>query len=120
MARTSAARTVPLSEHEALRKDSEALRLQLAEANARVSALTVEVGRLADLVADTKAVLREAIEQGGTTLRDFVGSDGKPGYFRMSLNVYDRAGEPCAHCGKPIRRIVSGQRATYYCPGCQR
>lgn len=76
--------------------------------------------RLADLVADTKAVLREAIEQGGTTLRDFVGSDGKPGYFRMSLNVYDRAGEPCAHCGKPIRRIVSGQRATYYCPGCQR
>jgi len=73
--------------------------------------------RLADCV---RAVLGEAIAAGGTTLRDFVGGDGKPGYFRQSLAVYERAGEPCRHCGTAIKRRVLGQRATYYCPACQR
>jgi formamidopyrimidine-DNA glycosylase len=76
--------------------------------------------RLERLVTSVRAVLEESIAHGGTTLRDFVGSDGRPGYFRIALNVYDRAGEPCSHCGTSVRRIVQGQRATYYCPACQR
>lgn len=76
--------------------------------------------RIEALVAAIKAVLLEAITYGGTTLRDFVGSDGRPGYFRLALGAYDRAGEPCGRCGRAIRRTVSGQRATFYCASCQR
>jgi formamidopyrimidine-DNA glycosylase len=76
--------------------------------------------RFEPLVAAVRAVLVEAIEEGGTTLRDFVGGDGEPGYFRASLRVYERGGEPCVRCGTPIRRVVQGQRASYYCPRCQR
>jgi formamidopyrimidine-DNA glycosylase len=67
-----------------------------------------------------KAVLTEAIAIGGTTLRDYVGSDGIPGYFRQKLNVYERAGQPCRRCATPIRQITQGQRSTYWCPECQR
>ncbi|MEA3275780.1 MAG: bifunctional DNA-formamidopyrimidine glycosylase/DNA-(apurinic or apyrimidinic site) lyase [Pseudomonadota bacterium] len=73
--------------------------------------------RLAQAVKD---VLRSAIEQGGTTLRDFVQEDGSPGYFALSLKVYGREGEPCPACGAPIRRRRIGQRSSYYCPRCQR
>ena len=66
-----------------------------------------------------KDVLRAAIKAGGTTLRDFTHSDGKPGYFRQSLQIYDRAGQPCPRCGKPISHAVIAQRATYYCTHCQ-
>ncbi|MCX6880785.1 MAG: bifunctional DNA-formamidopyrimidine glycosylase/DNA-(apurinic or apyrimidinic site) lyase [Verrucomicrobia bacterium] len=76
--------------------------------------------RLAKLVAAIRAVLAEAIASGGTTLRDFLQSDGAPGYFKQRLNVYDRKGEPCHVCGTPIRHAVLGQRATYWCPQCQR
>jgi len=76
--------------------------------------------RYGKLVLAIKTVLAEAIEQGGTTLRDFHGSDGKPGYFRIKLKVYDRAGEPCESCGKPLKHIVQGQRSTYFCNSCQR
>ncbi|HET7676070.1 MAG TPA: bifunctional DNA-formamidopyrimidine glycosylase/DNA-(apurinic or apyrimidinic site) lyase [Gammaproteobacteria bacterium] len=72
------------------------------------------------LAAAVKHVLTAAIAAGGTTLRDFTRDDGSPGYFRIELQVYDKAGEPCPRCGAPIRRVVSGQRATYYCPACQR
>lgn len=72
------------------------------------------------LVEAIKAVLTEAIAQGGTTLRDFSHSDGKPGYFQQQLLVYGREGEPCYECGNKIRKEVQGQRATYYCPKCQR
>jgi formamidopyrimidine-DNA glycosylase len=72
------------------------------------------------LVAAIKAVLAEAITQGGTTLKDFSQSDGKPGYFKQKLMVYGRDGEPCLQCGSTIKKIVQGQRATYYCPQCQR
>jgi formamidopyrimidine-DNA glycosylase len=72
------------------------------------------------LAAAVRAVLAEAIELGGSTLRDFVGADGAEGYFMLDAQVYDRAGQPCRHCGAPIRRIVQGQRATYFCPRCQR
>lgn len=67
-----------------------------------------------------RQVLASAIEQGGTTLRDFVREDGQPGYFKQSLNVYDRAGQPCTVCGNEIKSFVLGQRSTYYCPQCQR
>ena len=73
--------------------------------------------RLADAVEE---VLREAIRAGGTTLQDFVGGDGKPGYFQLALDAYGRAGEACVRCGRPIRVRTIGQRATYYCPNCQR
>jgi formamidopyrimidine-DNA glycosylase len=76
--------------------------------------------RLAVLVDSVRAVLEDALRQGGTTLRDYVGSDGRPGYFKLSLNVYDREGAPCRICSAPIRREVLGQRATYYCVHCQR
>ncbi|MDX1285373.1 MAG: zinc finger domain-containing protein, partial [Draconibacterium sp.] len=67
-----------------------------------------------------KTILAEAIKQGGTTLKDFKSSDGKPGYFKQKLRVYDRAGEPCVNCGKAITQSVIGQRSTYYCTHCQK
>ena len=76
--------------------------------------------RMAKLIAAIQSVLGEAIQQGGTTLRDYRGGDGKPGYFKQQLNVYERSGKPCKSCGSEIKRIVQGQRATYYCSQCQR
>ncbi len=75
--------------------------------------------QLAALVDSVKAVLGEAIRQGGTTLRDYVNADGTPGYFRQKLYVYERAGQPCRRCRTPIRQRVLGQRSTYWCPACQ-
>ncbi len=72
-----------------------------------------------DLVKAIKTILKRAIRQGGTTLKDFTASDGKPGYFQQKLNVYDRGGEPCPQCGQAIKQIVLGQRSTFYCSGCQ-
>lgn len=71
------------------------------------------------LIEAIKQVLAKAISEGGTTLKDFVGGDGKPGYFAQQLNVYGRAGEPCPTCDKPIKQIVLGQRSTFYCTRCQ-
>lgn len=72
--------------------------------------------RLAEAV---RQVLAQAIEAGGTTLRDFAAVDGAPGYFALELRVYSRAGEPCVRCGAPIRVRRLGQRSTYYCARCQ-
>jgi formamidopyrimidine-DNA glycosylase len=74
----------------------------------------------ARLVRSVRAALNAAIRAGGTTLRDYVGTDGNPGYFRQRLYVYERAGRRCRVCGTAVRRIKQGQRSTYYCPGCQR
>jgi formamidopyrimidine-DNA glycosylase len=74
----------------------------------------------ARLVAAIRAVLLAAIRAGGTTLRDYVGAQGDPGYFRQRLYVYERSGLPCRRCRTPVRRIAQGQRSTYYCPRCQR
>ena len=71
------------------------------------------------LVAAIKTILAEAIEQGGTTLRDFVGGDGKPGYFKQSLSVYGRGDEACVKCQTLLKEIRLGQRSTVYCPSCQ-
>ncbi len=73
--------------------------------------------RLAEVI---QQVLRRAIAQGGTTLRDFIGGDGQPGYFAQELNVYGRAGLPCPTCGRPVRDITLGQRNTFFCVHCQR
>ena len=86
---------------------------------------TAEAGRIsalryARLVPIIKEILDEAIQVGGTTLRDFLGSDGAPGYFRQSLAVYGRKGMPCQVCGSVLKEIRLGQRSTVYCGKCQR
>ena len=75
--------------------------------------------RCARLAAAIKQTLRKAIRAGGASLRDFVRSDGAPGHFQLRAWVYDRAGQPCRRCGTRVRRIVQGQRATFYCRRCQ-
>ena len=71
------------------------------------------------LAEHIKWVLREAIQQGGTTLNDFQQVDGKPGYFKQKLLVYGRNAAPCEVCKTPIVKRVIGQRSSYYCPACQ-
>jgi formamidopyrimidine-DNA glycosylase len=80
----------------------------------------ISLARYDALVAAIKTVLAQAIEQGGTTLRDFVDGDGKPGYFRQQLQVYGRGGEPCVCCGATLRETRLGQRSTVFCGECQR
>ena len=72
------------------------------------------------LTVAVREVLSEAIAAGGTTIRDFMSSDGEPGYFRISLRVYGRGGEACVTCGAPIRQIRLGQRSTFFCARCQK
>ncbi len=81
----------------------------------RISAARYEL-----LAEQVRGVLAESIERGGTTLRDYVDPQGSPGWFALQLSAYERAGEPCARCQTPIRRVVLGQRASFYCPQCQR
>ena len=71
------------------------------------------------LAGAIRTVLSDAIRQGGTTLRDFVGSDGNPGYFKQRLNVYGRQGQPCRGCGADLTLQVIGQRSSVYCRNCQ-
>ncbi len=79
----------------------------------------VSKARYGLLVKEIKDVLTEAIDKGGTTLRDFYNGDGKPGYFSQKLNVYGREGEPCNKCSRKIKMMRLGQRSTYYCTHCQ-
>lgn len=72
------------------------------------------------LAQSIRDVLGDAIRAGGTTLRDYVGANGQPGYFRQKLFVYERAGEPCRVCGTLVKHRNQGQRSTYFCPSCQR
>jgi len=81
---------------------------------------TLSPADCARLVRGVRAVLRQAIRAGGTTLRDYRGADGLPGEFRQRLYVYERAGKPCRRCGTPVRGLTQGQRSTYYCPSCQK
>ena len=80
---------------------------------------SVSLERIERLVVAIKDVLAEAIEAGGSTLRDFVSPDGELGYFSKTFHVYDREGKPCG-CGGIVRRFVQGGRSTFYCPACQR
>ncbi len=72
------------------------------------------------LVAAIRQVLSDAIAAGGTTLRDFTNSEGQAGYFRQSLFVYGREAEQCLQCGASIKRKLTGQRSSFYCPNCQK
>lgn len=72
------------------------------------------------LSAAIQKVLQGAIRAGGTTIRDFVTAEGKPGYFSLELKVYGREGQPCPTCGMPVRQKTLGQRSTFYCSRCQR
>ena len=95
-----------------------------ARISPRRRARNVGPARARELHPAIVSVLSEAIRKAGTTLgetsQDYVDSEGVPGGFQESLAVYDREGEPCQRCRTPIRRIVQGQRSTYYCPTCQR
>jgi formamidopyrimidine-DNA glycosylase len=80
---------------------------------------SISIQRLKLLVSAIHDVIEEAIEAGGSTLRDFAAPDGELGYFSKAFAVYDREGQPCS-CGGQVRRIVQGGRSTFYCPQCQR
>lgn len=86
----------------------------------RAPAGQVSRGRLARLVPAIKATLRSAIRAGGSSLRDYVGCDGGLGDFQARHQVYGRADEACRRCGTAIRMLRQSNRATYYCPRCQR
>ncbi|MBZ5586432.1 MAG: bifunctional DNA-formamidopyrimidine glycosylase/DNA-(apurinic or apyrimidinic site) lyase [Acidobacteriia bacterium] len=77
-------------------------------------------GRALRLYDAITAVLTEAIAAGGSSVSDYVDGQGRKGFFQFSHRVYQRTGEPCLHCGKPIRRILVAQRSSHYCPACQK
>ncbi len=85
-----------------------------------IAAGRITLKRYQVLAQQIKLTLAQAVSKGGSTLRDFAGSDGEGGYFQMSHVVYDRAGQPCRTCGTAIRLIRQGQRSSFYCPVCQR
>ena len=86
----------------------------------RRKASTVSGARAGRLAIAINDVIREAIAAGGSSISDFKAASGELGYFQHSFAVYDREGEPCRHCGAPIRRIVQSGRSSFYCGACQR
>lgn len=86
----------------------------------RRAAGMVSRARYVRLAVEIKRILAHAIERGGTTLRDFIGGDGQPGYFQQELFAYGRGGQFCKVCGSTLREVKLGQRASVYCPKCQR
>lgn len=97
---------------------SESLFMAKINPHRKVNSLTLE--EFERLVSAIKQVLTKSIEQGGTTLKDFVQSDGKPGYFVQKLQVYGREGEKCLICKSDIKSHRIGQRNTFYCEKCQK
>jgi formamidopyrimidine-DNA glycosylase len=93
--------------------------LYMAGIDPRRAAGRISAQRYAVLTERIKEVLRGAIVMGGTTLRDFTGATGQPGYFKQSLAVYGRGGEPCVSCSTILREIRITQRSTVFCPVCQ-
>ncbi|RKZ45511.1 MAG: DNA-formamidopyrimidine glycosylase, partial [Gammaproteobacteria bacterium] len=93
--------------------------LFLAGINPKRKAGNVSIERYKLLASAIKKILKQSIKQGGTTLRDFVNGDGKPGYFQQQLNVYGRTGQPCKKCKSTIKEIKLGQRSSFYCANCQ-
>lgn len=93
--------------------------LYLASIHPLKSASDVTYHEAAVLVVAIQKVLQQAIAKGGTTISDYINSDGKPGYFNQSLQVYQREHLPCFHCGNPIVKTIVNQRGTFFCPICQ-
>ncbi|MDM0091640.1 MULTISPECIES: bifunctional DNA-formamidopyrimidine glycosylase/DNA-(apurinic or apyrimidinic site) lyase [unclassified Variovorax] len=94
--------------------------LFLAGIRPTVAASRISRPRALRLHAAVRQVLARAVEQGGTTLRDFSNIDGQSGHFQIEATVYGRAGEPCRVCATPVRQMRQGQRSTYFCPNCQK
>ena len=94
--------------------------LFLAKITPKTSAGKISLKRYQVLTQSIKQILSEAIKNGGTTLKDFSGVDGKPGYFTQKLSVYGRADAACERCNGTIKKITQNQRATYYCSKCQK
>lgn len=86
----------------------------------RRSARRISQPRYERLAGAIRAVLQEAIAAGGSSLRDYVNSQGGAGYFQLAHQVYGREGQPCLRCARPLRQIRQGQRATWFCATCQR
>jgi formamidopyrimidine-DNA glycosylase len=93
--------------------------LFMAGIDPRLAAQRLSLARCERLVQAIRQVLRQALAAGGSTLRDFRDAHGMGGAFQHQAQVYDRAGQPCLRCATGVRRIVQGQRATYFCPVCQ-
>ncbi len=91
-----------------------------AHIDPRTQAARLSLARCEALVAAIKSTLMQALKAGGSSLRDFVHSDGSSGYFQQQYRVYGRTGLPCHICGTPIRALRQGQRSTFYCPVCQK
>lgn len=94
--------------------------LFLAKINPFKPANQLDKKELENLTSAIKSTLEKAIKAGGTTLKDFVNGDNKPGYFKQELSVYDRAGQPCYSCKDEIEKIVQAGRSTYFCSTCQK
>jgi formamidopyrimidine-DNA glycosylase len=94
--------------------------LFLAGIRPTLRAANISKPRAALLHTAIRQVLAEAVAKGGSTLRDFSNAHGEQGHFQLEAMVYDRAGLPCRRCESPIRRIVQGQRSTFYCAKCQK
>lgn len=94
--------------------------LYLAKIHPKKSAGQLSLQQYVALVKAIKKILQAAIKQGGTTLRNFAHSEGKPGYFKVHLKVYGRGGLACMRCKTTLREIKLGQRSTVYCPACQK
>lgn len=90
-----------------------------ARIHPRAQAGRISLARYTRLAEAIRTTLQAAIARGGSSLRDFVASDGVAGYFQLDCMVYGRAGQPCRQCGQTIRQIVQGQRASFFCPVCQ-
>lgn len=88
--------------------------------NPKTAASRIGLARYEKLALAIRETLAAAIEQGGSTLRDFKTVSGESGYFQQSYFVYDRAGQPCRICGTLVRQLKQGQRSTFYCPNCQK
>lgn len=93
--------------------------LFLAGIHPQAPACQLDKVALLRLVQAVKQVLTAALASGGSTLRDYVNARGDTGYFQLTLNVYDRSGEPCRQCGTPISKILLGQRSSFFCTQCQ-
>jgi formamidopyrimidine-DNA glycosylase len=90
-----------------------------ARINPKTPANKLSKALCARLAAEIKATLGEALQAGGSSLRDFFGADGNPGYFQQTYFVYGRTGEPCRVCSSPIKTLRQGQRSSFYCASCQ-
>jgi formamidopyrimidine-DNA glycosylase len=94
--------------------------LFLAGIHPEMPAGKLSKARASKLALSIKDTLSRAIKAGGSSLKDFVNSDGNPGHFMLQTKVYDRFGMPCIQCKTPIKQIVQGQRSTYFCSKCQK